>query len=198
MEVHTEQSSSLVERAYLFAKAAHESVGQVRKYSNEPYIVHPAEVAELVRTVPHTDVMIAASLLHDVVEDTSATIDEVQLEFGNEVASLVGMLTDVSKPSDGNRAVRKQLDREHSAQASPAAKTIKLADLISNSRSIVAHDLNFARIYLAEKALLLEVLKEGDQTLWDLANRLLNEGLQALESTTMQRHLSGARHSAAK
>ncbi len=196
--MHTEQSSSLVERAYLFAKAAHESVGQVRKYSNEPYIVHPAEVAELVRTVPHTDVMIAASLLHDVVEDTSATIDEVQLEFGNEVASLVGMLTDVSKPSDGNRAVRKQLDREHSAQASPAAKTIKLADLISNSRSIVAHDLNFARIYLAEKALLLEVLKEGDQTLWDLANRLLNEGLQALESTTMQRHLSGARHSAAK
>ncbi len=196
--MHTEQSSSLVERAYLFAKAAHESVGQVRKYSNEPYIVHPAEVAELVRTVPHTDVMIAASLLHDVVEDTSATIDEVQLEFGNEVASLVGMLTDVSKPSEGNRAVRKQLDREHSAQASPAAKTIKLADLISNSRSIVAHDLNFARIYLAEKALLLEVLKEGDQTLWDLANRLLNEGLQALESTTMQRHLSGARHSAAK
>ena len=196
--MHTEQSSSLVERAYLFAKAAHESIGQVRKYSNEPYIVHPAEVAELVRTVPHTDVMIAASLLHDVVEDTSATIDEVQLEFGNEVASLVGMLTDVSKPSDGNRAVRKQLDREHSAQASPAAKTIKLADLISNSRSIVAHDLNFARIYLAEKALLLEVLKEGDQTLWDLANRLLNEGLQALESTTMQRHLSGARHSAAK
>lgn len=196
--MHTEQSSSLVERAYLFAKAAHESVGQVRKYSNEPYVVHPVEVAELVRTVPHTDVMIAASLLHDVVEDTSATIDEVQLEFGNEVASLVGMLTDVSKPSDGNRAVRKQLDREHSAQASPAAKTIKLADLISNSRSIVAHDLNFARIYLAEKALLLEVLKEGDQTLWDLANRLLNEGLQALESTTMQRHLSGARHSAAK
>ena len=86
---------------------------------------------------------------------------------------LVRDLTDVSKPEDGNRAVRKEIDRQHTAQASPQAKTIKLADLISNTVSIVEHDPKFARIYLKEKALLLEVLTEGDPTLYAMATKLL-------------------------
>lgn len=173
-------TSGLVERAYVFARAAHDAVGQLRKYSNDPYIVHPVEVAGLVQTVQHTNEMLAAALLHDTVEDTNTTIDEIHRLFGYEVACLVEMLTDVSKASDGNRAVRKAIDCEHTAKASAAAKTIKLADLISNSRSIVAHDLKFAGVYLREKATLLEVLKEGDATLWAQAKQLLDEGLQAL------------------
>jgi (p)ppGpp synthase/HD superfamily hydrolase len=154
-----------VERARVFATAAHAAVGQVRKYTFEPYIVHPTEVASIVATVPHTDEMLAAAYLHDTVEDTGVTILDIQIEFGNEVASLVSWLTDVSRPEDGNRAVRKARDREHIAMAPAGAQTVKLADLIANTRSIVAHDPAFAKIYLAEKRMLLEVLTRGDAAL---------------------------------
>lgn len=158
-------------KARQFTALAHE--GQKRKYTGEPYVVHPIAVADLVRSVPHTPAMIAAALLHDVVEDTPTTLDEIERVFGFEVAVLVEMLTDVSNPSDGNRAARKAIDREHTAKASPAAKTIKLADLIENSKSIMAHDPAFAKVYLVEKALLLEVLREGDATLWAMAAEIV-------------------------
>lgn len=156
---------TIVERARVFATAAHAAVGQVRKYTFEPYIVHPTEVASIVATVPHTDEMLAAAYLHDTVEDTDVTILDIQIEFGNEVASLVSWLTDVSRPEDGNRAVRKAMDRAHIAMAPAGAQTVKLADLIANTRSIVAHDPAFAKIYLAEKRMLLEVLTRGDAVL---------------------------------
>ena len=162
-----------VERARVFATAAHAAVGQVRKYTFEPYIVHPAEVAGIVASVPHTDVMLAAAYLHVTVEDSGVSIVDIQVEFGNEVASLVGWLTDVSKPEDGNRAVRKAMDREHTAMAPAAAQTVKLADLIANSRSIMAHDPAFAKTYLAEKRMLLEVLTRGDVTLMAEARRIV-------------------------
>lgn len=154
-----------VERARVFATAAHAAVGQVRKYTFEPYIVHPTEVASIVATVPHTDEMLAAAYLHDTVEDTGVTIADIRAEFGEEVAELVGWLTDVSKPEQGNRAVRKAIDREHTAMAPAGAQTVKLADLIANTRSIVKHDAAFAKTYLAEKRLLLEVLTRGDAVL---------------------------------
>lgn len=148
-------------------------LGQNRKYTGDPYIVHPAAVVELVRSVPHTDAMLCAAWLHDVVEDTQCTITEIDAVFGAEVAELVEMLTDVSKPSDGNRAIRKGLDLQHTAKSNAQAKTIKLADLIDNTASIVEHDKGFAKIYLAEKALLLEVLRRGDRTLWNVAYAML-------------------------
>ena len=91
----------LVKRAAEFATSAHE--GQVRKYTGVPYIVHPIEVMEIVKTVDHDDEMLAAALLHDVVEDCGVTIEDIVKEFGSDVASLVSALTDVSKPEDGNR-----------------------------------------------------------------------------------------------
>lgn len=160
-------------RARQFAEAAHGSINQRRKYTGEPYIVHPAAVAELVRSVPHTPSMIAAALLHDVVEDTPTSLAAIVVEFGVEVALLVDQLTDVSQPHHGNRAARKAIDRAHTANASAAAKTIKLADLIDNSRSILAHDPAFAEVYLAEKALLLEVLRDGDAVLWSMAAEMV-------------------------
>ena len=158
--------SPLVMDAFRFAQHAHGSIGHMRRYTGEPYIVHPLAVAELVRTVPHTDAMIAAALLHDVVEDTPFTLDDVMEKFGPDVAELVGWLTDVSRPEHGNRAARKHLDLLHTAKAPPAAKTIKLADLIDNTKTISRHDPGFWRRYRKEKRALLEVLKEGDQTLW--------------------------------
>lgn len=176
----TGNPSGLVERAYVFANIAHESIGQKRKYTGDPYITHPVTVSAIVATVGHTQVMLAAALLHDMVEDTPVTIEDIEREFGLEVAELVAWLTDVSQPTDGNRAARKAMDREHVAIAPAAAQTIKLADLIDNSASIMAHDPKFAPAYLSEKAQLLAVLKKGDPVLWDRANSVLQAALEKL------------------
>ena len=165
----------LVHKAQVYAMAAHAAVGQRRKYTNEPYIVHPAEVAAMVATVPgSTPEMVAAAWLHDVVEDTGCTLTDVHLAFGADVAALVGWLTDVSKPEDGPRWYRKKLDREHTAQAPAEAQTVKLADLISNSRSIMAHDPKFAKVYLEEKRQLLAVMTQGDAGLHAEASKYVN------------------------
>jgi len=161
--------TDMVERARMFATAAHAAVGQLRKYTFEPYIVHPAEVAEIVASVGGSDAQVAAAWLHDTVEDTGVTSELIRKEFGDEVATLVGWLTDVSRPDHGNRAARKAVDRAHTASAPAEAQTIKLADLICNTKSIVAHDPEFARVYLAEKRALLEVMTKGDARLRERA-----------------------------
>ena len=164
----------IVRKAQVYAMAAHAAVGQKRKYTGEPYIVHPAEVASIVASVEGaTHDMIAAAWLHDVIEDTGCTFTDVHMAFGIDIATMVNWLTDVSKPEDGNRATRKRIDREHTAQAPAEVQTIKLADLISNSRSIMAHDPEFARVYLEEKRLLLEVLTKGDRELHAQASKFV-------------------------
>lgn len=161
---------SFIRDAEVFSLAAHAAVGQKRKYTGEPYHLHPLEVAARVSETEFcTEEMVVAALLHDVVEDTEITLDLVARQFGIIVAMYVEQLTEVSKPEDGNRAARKAIDLAHTARASPEAKTIKLADLISNSQSIVERDPEFAKVYLAEKRALLEVLKEGDATLYKIA-----------------------------
>jgi (p)ppGpp synthase/HD superfamily hydrolase len=161
-------------RAQAFCIAAHCAVGQKRKYTGEDYYLHPIEVAELIQehATSFTKEMIVAAHLHDVVEDTQVELSIIAQQFGTVVAAYVEQLTDVSRPEDGNRAARKAIDLAHTARASPQAKTIKLADLVSNTRSIVERDPAFAVTYLAEKRLLLEVLKEGDQNLYRIAHEL--------------------------
>lgn len=166
---------------HLISRAAQKCVywhgAQIRKYTGEPYWHHPVAVSEIVQTVDHTDEMVAAALLHDVIEDTDCNEGTMREEFGDAVTDLVMWLTDISRPIDGNREIRKKIDRQHIAVAPIAAKTIKLADLIDNSRSIIEHDLNFARIYLREKRLLLdEALKEGDANLWIQADAIVRAG----------------------
>jgi len=161
--------TNIVERARVFATAAHAAVGQTRKYTGEPYVVHPIEVSELVASVGGTEAMVAAALLHDVLEDTEVTVDVLEEQFGSEVADLVLWLTDISKPKDGNRSTRKALDRQHSAAAPADAQTIKVADLISNTKTIVEFDPGFAKTYLAEKRLLLDVLTRANPTLLAMA-----------------------------
>ncbi len=168
----------LEHRAALFAADAHAKIDQRRKYTNAPYIEHPRAVVELVRSVPHTDEMLAAAWLHDTVEDTGVLIDEIYDRFGQEVARYVAFLTDVSKPSDGSRAQRKAIDRAHTYLAPAEVKTIKLADLIDNGANILERDPEFARVYLGEKALLLEVLREGDPTLWARAAAIIDDSQQ--------------------
>ena len=172
------QVDDIIERAALFSRAAHQAVGQRRKYTGEPYWQHPVAVAETVSAVEMaTPEMIAAAHLHDVLEDTAVTALDIEECFGLRVAVLVQELTDqFIDPEIGNRAHRKALERDRLAQVSPEAQTIKYADLIDNTVSIVARDRGFARVYLAEKRLLLEVMTAGDQALWRQAWRVLEEG----------------------
>lgn len=163
---------TVIEKAMVFAKDRHKE--QKRKYSGLPYFVHLAEVASLVSmALPNDENAIAAAYLHDVVEDTEVTINEVVKLFGKDIGELVSQLTDVSSPSDGNRAKRKEIDRKHYEFASPRAQTIKLADLISNSRSIIKEDPEFAKIYMEEKKLLLPYLKDGNKVLYELAEKFV-------------------------
>ena len=173
----------MLDKAICFCRAAHCAVGQKRKYTGEDYYHHPEDVAMIVAETlgaKATHEILSAALMHDACEDTSMTLEFIENNLSKEVAILVEMLTDVSKPEDGNRAKRKEIDRQHTAQASPTAKTIKLADLISNSKSICEHDKDFAKVYIKEKELLLEVLKEGDQTLWDQANEIVQKAKKEL------------------
>ncbi len=128
-------------------------------------------MSEIVKTVPHTDEMVAAALLHDGVEDTPVTIQEIETKFGSKVAELVGWLTDTSRPEDGNRKTRKSIDRLHSADAPAEAQTIKLADLIHNTESIEKHNPSFYKVYKQEKIALLDVLTKGDITLRKIAQQ---------------------------
>ena len=161
-------------RAQAFCIAAHCAVGQKRKYTGEDYYHHPIQVAELIQeyATDYTEEMLIAAHLHDVVEDTQIELSIIAQQFGSVVAGYVEQLTDVSRPEDGNRAQRKAIDFEHTALACPNAQTIKLADLISNTRSIVERDPVFAVTYLIEKRRLLEVLKAGDPTLYAMAYEL--------------------------
>lgn len=155
--------------AKLFAAKVHGDAGHKRKYSGEDYIVHPVAVAELVRSVPHSKAMVAAAYLHDVVEDSDVSLEAIKLLFGAEVADLVGMVTKVSKPSDGNRAARKAIDKAHYGKASPAGKTLKLADIISNSSNVADVAPEFAAVYIPEIRDLLGVLGDGDPVLYKRA-----------------------------
>ena len=174
--------TEFIQRAALYSRAAHTAVGQLRKYTNEPYWHHPAAVAALIQGVRHTEEMVAAAFLHDVVEDTAVTIADIEREFGTVVGSYVFELTDqFTNPALGNRETRKAMERERLAGIHPNAQTIKYADLIDNTSSIVAHDQAFARVYLNEKRKLLNVMVDGDQELWQRAWAAMVEGERKLK-----------------
>jgi (p)ppGpp synthase/HD superfamily hydrolase len=161
-----------------FARCAHRK--QQRKYTGEPYATHCESVARIVASYLPDPEVTAAAVLHDVLEDTDVTAEEMRAVFGGRVTALVLEVTDVSRPGDGNREARKKLDREHVGKSSPEGATIKLADLIDNTSSIVQYDKGFARSYLCEKELLLEVLKHGNAELWATAYSVLQDAQREL------------------
>lgn len=170
---------NLILKAAAFARQAHD--GKRRKYNDRPYIQHPARVAGRVAAHPGaTEAMVAAAFLHDIVEDTPHTLDEVFAEFGLEVARLVEELTNPSKGSKAPRRERKQIDRDHLAGVSREAKIIKLLDRIDNLQEMVEAPGNFRRKYCEETRLLAEVIGDADP---ELKAELL-EGVERLEAAT--------------
>ena len=163
------------ERAYEFSAFSHR--GQKRKYTGDPYIVHPVEVSGILtdNVKDATTAMVCAALLHDVVEDCGVTLEEIRSLFGDEVEDLVFWLTDPPTVKGGpNRAERKRMTRERYTIAPAEAQTIKCADIISNTSTIVQHDPDFAKVYLSEVRQLLEVLDRADPVLRAMALEIVN------------------------
>lgn len=124
---------ALIERAFLIALKAHE--GQMRKEAPVPYIVHPVRVAILLTRYGFSDKVVAAGLVHDVVEDTPVSLDEVRAELGEAVAALVAPVThDDSLPWED----QKNAYIESVRAASDEVKAISAADKIANAESLIA------------------------------------------------------------
>lgn len=156
---------NLVIRAAKFAREAHESIDQRRKYTGEPFFTHPERVALLLSEYVDDHELIAAAYLHDTVEDVThgprpVTHELIVSEFGERVGAIVKDLTNVAKPSDGNRATRKAIERDRLAKISREAKMAKMCDIIDNVPSTAEHDEGFAVVFLAEKAAILKLFAD--------------------------------------
>lgn len=169
--------------AFTFMMDAHNSIGQKRKYTGEPYGNHPLAVTVLL--VEHypfvTPEMIDAALLHDVPEDVgnpdanpnhwqNYTIDAVTDRFGPVTGLYVDGLTERTYPGL-NRAKRKALEAERLWHTCNQVHTIKLCDMLDNTADIMKNDPGFAKTYMQEKRhLLLHGLRNGYPPLWNLCN----------------------------
>ena len=129
--------TSLLDRAIVFAVRAH--AGTERRGKGFPYIVHPMEAVEIVATMTSDQELLAAAVLHDTVEDTDVTIEQIQAEFGERVASFVAAESDEphqSLDSVENWRARKQAAIDRLACASRDTKIVALGDKLSNMRAI--------------------------------------------------------------
>ena len=158
------------------AFAIHWHGDQKRKYTVEPYWLHPRNVARLVKQATSDPEVIAAAWLHDVIEDTECTEDVIQREFGPNVARWVVGLSDHytrERYRQLNRETRKELEARRLGNESSQVKLVKIADLIDNSVSIDQYDPAFAPVYMREKRRLLDHLTGVSDVLWDQAYALV-------------------------
>ena len=143
--------TTLLDRAIVFAVRAH--AGTERRGKGFPYIVHPMEAMEIVATMTRDQELLAAAALHDTVEDTDVTIEQIRIEFGDRIASLVASESDTVLDGlsvEESWHARKQAAIDRLAHASRDGKIVALGDKLSNMRAI-------ARDYA----------QQGD-ALWDL------------------------------
>lgn len=127
----------ILDRAVVFAVRAH--AGTERRGKGFPYIVHPLEAVGIVATMTSDQELLSAAVLHDTVEDTDITLEQIRAEFGNRIASLVATETDMSVGEmnlEKNWRIRKQAAIDRLASASRDAKIVALGDKLSNMRAI--------------------------------------------------------------
>ncbi len=139
-----------------FALAKHE--GQVRKHDGKPYIVHLDGVVAILSEHGYRSAdLVAAAFLHDTIEKSETTIEELIETFGAPVAEFVYWLTDAEK---GSRPVRALQAAWRLSRAPWSAKLIKLADIIDNGTAIMMHNPDFGPTFLEEKRLQLKKMAE--------------------------------------
>ena len=129
--------TALLDRAIIFAVKAHS--GTERRGKGYPYIVHPMEAVEIVATMTSDQELLAAAALHDTVEDTDVTVEQIRAEFGNRIADLVAAESDEMPDGVSEEASwhsRKQAAIDRLSKASRDAKMVALGDKLSNMRAI--------------------------------------------------------------
>lgn len=129
--------TELLDRAIVFAVKAHHNTE--RRGKGFPYIVHPMEAVEIVATITSDQELLAAAALHDTIEDTDVTVEDIRLEFGDRIADLVHAESDqftegVSEEDSWHD--RKQAAIDRLAAASRDAKIVAMGDKLSNMRAI--------------------------------------------------------------
>ncbi len=129
--------TSLFDHAVTFAVKAHS--GTERRGKGFPYVIHLMEAAEIVATITPDQDLLAAAMLHDTVEDTDVTLDDLRREFGDRIASLVEAESDVrledeSEEESWHRRKQEAIDRLSAAPLD--AKIVALGDKLSNMRAI--------------------------------------------------------------
>jgi GTP pyrophosphokinase len=130
---HPKADLTIIERAYTVAERAHE--GQKRR-SGEPYITHPIAVAQILADLGIGSKAVAAALLHDTVEDTSYTLDQLRVDFGDEIAMLVDGVTKLDKVKYGDSTQAETVRKMIVAMSKDIrVLIIKLADRLHNART---------------------------------------------------------------
>ena len=169
--------TAFLDRAIIFAVKAH--AGTERRGKGFPYIVHPMEAMEIVATMTPDQELLAAAALHDTVEDTSVTIEDIRAQFGDRVASLVQSESDVfieGKSEEDSWHERKQAAMDRLAAASHEAKMVALGDKLSNLRAI-------ARDYAVQGDALWQLFHAKDPKDHEWHYRGLAQALKELSDT---------------
>ena len=169
--------TSVLDRAIIFAVKAH--AGTERRGKGYPYIVHPMEAVEIVSTMTKDQELLAAAALHDTVEDTDVTIEQIREEFGDRVAELVASESDempAGVSEEDSWHSRKQAAIDRLAKASHDAKMVALGDKLSNMRAI-------ARDYAVKGDALWNIFHAKDPKDHEWHYRGLANSLKELEGT---------------
>ena len=174
-----------------FVKECHGD--QIRKYNNEPYWNHLYRVAETVSTLSSDMMYIEIALCHDLFEDTECThvtLREFLIGIGYDIHDARFVCGGVKHLSDvytkeaypkWNRKERKEEECIRLGEISFNVQSVKYADLIDNSDSILKEDKGFARVYLKEKKDILKVMKNGDFDLYLKCCAIVHNNLELIK-----------------
>ena len=169
--------TALLDRAIIFAVKAH--AGTERRGKGFPYIVHPMEAVEIVATITPDQELLAAAALHDVVEDTDVSADELRREFGDRIAALVVAESDVFEDGvseEDSWHARKKAAIDRLARAPYEAKIVAMGDKLSNMRAI-------ARDYAVKGDSLWNIFHANDPKDHEWHYRGLADSLSDLKDT---------------
>lgn len=170
-------NTDIVDKAIVFATEAHH--GTERRGKGFPYIVHPLEAMAIVATMTNDEELLAATVLHDTIEDTDVTFEDISREFGPRIAHLVATETDVRYATDGTKLTwkeRKQRDMNNLKASSREVKIIAMGDKLSNMRAI-------ARDYKTMGDALWQIFRVKDKATHAWRYRGLRDALSDLKDT---------------
>ena len=182
---------TILKKIAAFADKAHGN--QKRKYAAERYIEHPLRVMRICKSYGYSLPVLAAAILHDVLEDTDITPKQLK-DFlltvlketdADHTLDLVIELTDVYTKHQYpvfNRGKRKSMEADRMEMISAEAQTIKYADIIDNAREITEYDPDFAPVFLRECRILIQKMKNGNTNLREDAIEVLKKGIKHLRS----------------